>query len=389
MLDILRNTIAPVTSLLIIMLGISFFNTFTSVLVTIEGWNNLTTGLIYSAYYGGMMAGALYIEKLIKITGHIRGFSLFAAITALSVLLHTFTFSPYSWLVYRFITGFASAGLFIVIESWLLLLSSVNTRGSILAIYMISVYSSQAVAQFILPLLDIKGITPFTLTTLFCLLSIIPVSLMRATAPPTPQSTYINIFHLLKKLPLGFLGNLIAGLILSAFYALVPVFANERGYTLFQTSLIMACTIFGGMALQWPIGFFSDFVEKRKMIIITSIILTIISSFLFFFDKIPFFCLILFLFFFGGFAFTLYPISITYCCDFFSSVGITSITCAALIIYGIGCIIGPILSPFFMEATKPSGVFLYTAITSFILALYAFYQDRKLSFSTKEPQTKP
>jgi len=137
MQSILRITIAPVASLLIIMLGTSFFNTFISIRITVDGWNSLMTGLVYSAYYAGMMAGALYMERLIKRTGHIRAFSIFASVTATSILLQGFTVSPFSWIIFRFITGLACAGLFIVIESWLLLLSSPNTRGVVLSLYMI------------------------------------------------------------------------------------------------------------------------------------------------------------------------------------------------------------------------------------------------------------
>ena len=388
MRTILRNTIAPVSSLLIIMLGISFFNTFISVRISIDGWNNFLTGLVYAAYYAGMMAGALYMERLIRQTGHIRAFSIFAAITATSILLQGFTVSPISWILFRFVTGVACAGLFIVIESWLLLLSTVETRGAVLSIYMVSLYSAQACGQFLLNIVPIAGNTAFTLTVIFCTLSILPVCFMRAAAPTLSESEYINIFYLLKKIPLGFFGNLIAGMILSSFYALGPVFARESGFTIWQISMIMATTILGGMALQWPIGLISDTIERRKVIIMIALVLLFISSILFLFEHMPFGLLLTLLFLYGGFSFTLYPICITYCCDFFSSAGITAVSCAALIIYGVGSILGPLLSPLVMEVTKPAGLFLYSAILSLLLAIYASWRHHKLPEQpkdTKEP----
>lgn len=388
MKDILRNTLAPVTSLLIIMLGTSFFNTFVSVRVSTDGFNSGMTGLVYSAYYLGMMVGAIYMEKVINRTGHIRAFSIFAAVTACAIVTQSFTVSPLSWLVFRFITGVACAGLFIVIESWLLLLSSSKTRGTVLSIYMVSLYTAQSIGQFILNFVPIQSNTAFSLTVIFCTLSIIPVCLMRASAPPVHESEYINIFYLLKKIPLGFFGNLTAGLILGAFYALGPVFGRESGFTIWQISLIMSITIFGGMALQWPIGLFSDLVERRKVIITIALVLLFLSMILFIFEHMPFAALLFLLFFYGGFSFTLYPICITYCCDFFSSAGITAVTCAALIIYGIGCILGPLLSPLVMEVTKPAGLFLFTAILSLALAIFASWRQHKLPHQpkdTKEP----
>ena len=344
------------------------------------------TGLVYSAYYAGMMAGALYMENVIKRTGHIRAFSIFASVTASSIILQSFTLTPFAWIFYRFVTGLACAGLFIVIESWLLLLSSPNTRGVVLSLYMVSLYSAQTVGQFFLNFVDVQSITPFNLTVVFCTISIIPVCLMRAAAPSLSETEYVNIFYVFRKIPLGFLGNLVAGLILSSFYALAPVFGREGGFSIMQISMIMATTIFGGMALQWPIGMASDFIERRKVFIIVSLILMVLSLILFIFDSMPFYYLLILLFFYGGFSFTLYPISITYCCDFFSSAGITAVTCAALIIYGIGCIFGPLLSPIVMVATKPSGLFLYSAILSLLLAIFAMWRHHKQPGQPKESQ---
>jgi len=388
MRDILRNTSAPVCSLLIIMLGTSFFNTFVSVRISIDGWSSFIAGFVYSAYYAGMALGALYMESVIKRTGHIRAFSVFASMTGAAILLQSFTISPYAWIVYRFFSGLFCAGLFIVIESWLLLLSPPHNRGIVLSFYMISLYSAQAFGQFILNAVDLQSIIPFNLAVIFCSLSILPVCFMRAAAPTISHSESINIFYLLKKVPLGFLGNLVSGMILSSFYALGPVFARESGFSIWQISLIMAITIFGGMALQWPIGLFSDLFQRRKVIIVTALTLVIIGIILFLFEHMPFPLLLLFLFLYGGFSFTLYPLSITYCCDFFSSAGITSVTCASLIIYGIGCILGPIVAPILMVMTKASGLFLYAAILALVLSIYGFWRQHKLPKQpkdTKEP----
>ena len=384
MRSILKLTIAPLGSLIIIMLGTGFFNTFVGVRLTTDGWPSFVTGLVYSAYYGGMMLGAIYMERLIRFTGHIRAFCILASITAATITLQGFTSSPFAWIFWRFITGSSCAGLFIVIESWLLLLSSHNTRGAALSLYMVGLYTAQAFGQFMLNGVDITSDAPFSLAVVFCTLSIIPVCFMRAAAPTPTEHEGISMFYLLRKVPLGFLGNFSAGLIISSFYALGPVYGKESGYSIAQISLIMFITIFGGMALQWPIGSFSDWIERRKVIVLNTFILAVISLTLFFYTTPPFPLLMLLLFFFGGFAFTLYPISITYCCDFFSTAGITSITCTALIIYGTGCILGPLFAPLVMESTSPSGLFLYCSIISFLLSLFAIWRLYKLPKESKE-----
>lgn len=379
MRDLLKNTVAPISSLLIIMMGVSFFNTFVSVRVSYDGWSNFMIGALYSAYYAGMMTGTMYIEKIIKHTGFIRAFAMFASVVASSIILQGFTLSPYAWIFYRFITGLACSGVFIVVESWLLLFSSAKTRGVALSIYMTSITLAQTIGQFFLNFINIQELTAFSLTTIFCTISIIPVCLMRATTPTIHETEYVNIFYIFKKIPLGFIGNFIAGMMVGAFFALGPVFAKDSGLAVWQISAVMSTTILGGMIVQWPIGALSDIIDRRRVIIIASLILTTISLTLFIFSSITFNILLILLFLFGGFVFSIYPLSITYCCDSFSSAGITGVTCAALLIYGIGCILGPIISPIVMHSTSPNGLFLYSAILSLILFLIALTQKRSLS----------
>ncbi|OGN61862.1 MAG: hypothetical protein A3F09_04180 [Chlamydiae bacterium RIFCSPHIGHO2_12_FULL_49_11] len=384
MKETLKLIVAPTVSLFVIMLGMSFFNTFISVRVNLDGGSSFVVGLVYSAFYLGMMLGAIYMEKFIRYTGHIRAFSLFASSMAAAIVVQSFFASPWIWLFFRLLTGIASAGLFIVIESWLLLLSSSHTRGVILSLYMVAIYTAQSLGQFFLNVANLEGVVPFLLAIFFCSLSVVPVSLMRASAPSITTSEYINIFYLLKKTPLGFFGNFVAGLILSAFYALGPVYAQEMGFTIFQVSLFMSVTVFGGMALQWPLGLLSDILERRKVIIMITAAISFLGFILFLFPTMPFWLLLITVFIYGGFVFTLYPISITYCCDFFSSSGITAITCAALIIYGIGCIIGPVIAPIVMGFILSTGLFLYSAVVSLLLCIYAIYRHKKLPKEIKE-----
>ncbi len=384
MRTVLRLTFAPVSSLIIIVLGISYLNTFLSIRLTDSGYDSSVTGLIYSAYYTGMMVGALYLEGIIHKKGHIRAFAIFAALTSTTVLLQSFTSSPYIWILFRFLTGAFASGLFIVIESWLLLLATPATRGAVLSIYMVAIYCAQSLGQFGISAISVEGDIAFDVAVLLATISIIPVCLMKAAAPKLLESHSINIFYLLRKVPVGFLGNFTSGLILGAFYAIGPVYAKMIHLSLFQISLFMSVTIFGGMLLQWPVGKLSDIFQRRHVIVAVAALVFFLSMGLIIINQLSFELNLLLLFLFGGMAFTLYPLSITYCCDYFSTAGITSVTSASLIIYGLGCILGPILSPLFMKLLGPSGFFFYTALLSLLMVFFTLYKQH---VNPKEPET--
>ncbi|MCI5052585.1 MAG: MFS transporter [Simkaniaceae bacterium] len=375
MKGMMRLIAAPLISLIIIMLGNGFFNTFVSMRISIEGGANWLTGLLYSSYYAGLMIGSIFMEGLIRRIGHIRAFSIFASLTAVIVMVQGMWLSMASWFLMRFCMGIACAGLFIVIESWLLLLSSPHTRGKVLSIYMVCLYGAQGSGQYILNFVDLKATTPFEVTVILSALAVIPVCIMRASYPNLNETEMVSIWYLLKKSPLGFFGCLASGFILSAFYALGPIFGREMHYSVFQISLVMGLTIFGGLALQWPLGHISDIIERRKVIIAGSFALAILAFVLTFARFIPFPITLLIFILFGGFSFTLYPLSITYCCDFFSAAGVTAITCACCIVYGIGCIIGPILAPIVMALVPPVGLFLYITIIASVLGIFGLVRS--------------
>ena len=140
----------------------------------------------------------------------------------------------------------------------------------------------------------------------------------------------------------------------------------------------MALSIAGGMIFQWPIGHLSDIYERRKVMISTCFIISLLSIIIFFIPEMPYPLLVTALFFLMGLSFVLYPLSITYCCDFFLPTAITSVTCTALIIYGLGCIIGPIITPLFIESIGTHGLFLFYAITSSFTFLFGLWRSHKL-----------
>lgn len=287
-----RQALAPLFSLALIMLAQGYFNTFVSMRLEMAGYPTFLNGIVNSCYFAGMMVGGIYIEKLIHRIGHIRAFAIFAAVNTAVVALQSVSLSLWSWTFLRFFYGICAAGLFIVIESWLLLLSTNKSRGRLLSFYMVSLYAAQGLAQFIINLTNLSTELPYLVSIFLSSISVIPVCVMRSGSPTmTEDPSVTNLFHIFKISPLGFLGCITGGLVLSAFYSLGPVFGKKSGFTILQISQMMGFTIFGGLVLQWPIGHLSDLFDRLKVLISVASILVIICFVLFFSTDIqyPFF----------------------------------------------------------------------------------------------------
>ncbi|MCB1073069.1 MAG: MFS transporter [Chlamydiales bacterium] len=367
MRKVFRGVFAPLLSLVIVMLGNGFFTTFTSLRFSVEGYPNFVVGVLGGAYYLGMMLGALYVERLISRIGHIRSFAMMASINSVIIVIQSFYIDPYSWTFYRILTGFCTSGFFIAIESWLLLSSGLRSRGKLLSLYMLTLYLAQGFGQFLLNASPIQSLIPFAITVILSSLSVIPVSMMRSSGPVLLESAITNVFQIIKRSPLGPIGCFVSGLMMSSFYGLAPIFAREIHLSLFQISQVMGFTIMGGLLLQWPIGHLSDIFNRRKVIIGVAFALMLVTFALYHSSNFHYYLLLALMVLFGGISFTLYPLAITYTCDHFSDKKVIGITCALLLVYGVGCIVGPLISPFFMSYFGPSGLFLYMSI---LCALY-------------------
>src|SRR6185436_18990319 len=63
--------------------------------------------------------------------------------------------------------------------------------------------------------------------------------------------------------PVAVAGCFTAGLITGSFYALVPVYGQSSGRSVFEISWYVALAVFGGLLLQVPVGRLSDSVNRR------------------------------------------------------------------------------------------------------------------------------
>lgn len=368
---LLRSLWPPLLSLVLLILASGLFNTFVSIRLEMEGFTPDSIGRITSTLYAGVLAASFRIDRFIAKVGHIQAFILFAFVMAASVLAQSAWIDPWFWGILRFLGGFAMGGIYIVIESWFLLLSTPATRGAILSLYLAVLYGALSLGQFLINVFDPAGPFPFFLTALLCLLSILPLRAQSAAAPPTTHSTPLSILGLFRLSPLGFAGGIISGMLLAVVYGLVPVYGKEIGLSVAEISTWMALIIFGGLSLQWPIGRWADKGDRRSVLVLASLGSALFSVALCW-TPIRYLPLIGWLF--GGFSFTLYPLSMGYTCERVEQHQLVAVTGGFVLSYGIGAIAGPLLAPLSMDWFGGEGLFYFIAFISLTLGLAGLFK---------------
>ncbi len=384
-------TILTVLSLLLsyglLLLGNGLFATLLGVRTQIEGFSAASVGFIVTAYFTGLLVGAFQAPQLVARVGHIRAFAAFASIMSVTALLPVLIIHPALWAVSRMASGFCMAGMILVTESWLNERATNANRGQVLSLYMITNYFAAGCGQLLLPISDPARFQLFSIASIIFSLSLVPVLLTRARAPIPRPPKRVRFDVLWRTSPLGFMGALSSGLVNSVFHGLGAVFAHGIGLSITQTSTFMATAIFGGLALQWPIGRLSDRMDRRWILVgvAAATALACVGVAATAGRHMP--ALYAFTAIYGGLSFTIYSISAAHTNDFSDPEQRVETASALLVAYGIGASLGPLIASAVMGGAGPRGLFIYSAAINVLLVLFAIYRMRRRASRSKEERT--
>ena len=385
----MNRALAPFFALLlstgILLVGNGLSSTLVAVRGAIEGFSQLELGLLGSAYFAGFMLGCVRCGRVVQIAGHIRAFAAFAGIVSAAALLQALFPNAIAWAGLRFLVGFCFAGLYLVIESWLNDRSSNETRGGLLAIYLVVNLGAIMIGQLLLNAAPARGFVLFAVISILTSLALVPVSLTRSVQPAPIQQVSLKLKEIFDLSPVGLIGCLVVGLTTSAFWSLGPVFASTVGLDLQGISFFMTATILGGALAQWPVGRISDSVDRRQVIagvcLLASAggILLGSAHLALQWKLIPWLApeplLLATGFLFGAFALSLYSVCVAHTNDHAGASGdFVSISSTLLLANAAGATLGPIVAVVGAPWIGMASIFFVTAVMHLGFAGFAVFR---------------
>jgi MFS family permease len=354
--------------------GNGLLGTFLSLRLALEGVPSFLIGVVVASYSGGFLVSCLFGHRLIRGVGHIRAFAVFAATMCCATLAFALYIDPLVWAGFRWLTGMAAAGMFMIGESWLNDRTPSAIRGRVFAIYTISNMIAQSSCQLLLFVADPAGLALFMVTAGLFSACLIPVALTRASAPALPSIEAFGLKQLYRLSPVAVVGCIGAGLVNAAVGGLAPVFALGVGLPSGEVGLFTAALVLGGLLLQWPLGRLSDRYDRRRVLLGVAVAaacaaLTLAAS-----AGGPALALVLLAMAFGGTAYSVYPICATHANDHAERSQTVAVSSGLLLSWAIGSVVGPLLATATMGLIGPMGLFLYTASIHVPLALYVLWR---------------
>lgn len=374
MLAAISSAWALLLGIALIMLGNGLQSTLLGVRATLEGFGTATTGLVMTAYFVGFVAGSVIVPRLLANVGHVRVFAALASLASGAALVHTVFVTPLSWGLIRVATGFCFAGLYVVAESWINEAATNRTRGQLLSVYMIMVLGGTGSGQLLMNLSDPRSFELFVLVSVLISFALIPITLSVGRAPPFEAPESIGIRALFRASPLGVTGAFLIGIAHSALYAMGPVFATEIGLDVERIALFIAVALFGGLVLQWPIGWLSDRFDRRRVIVAVAWIAATASIVAGVGGIDSYTVLVAATALLGGMSMPLYSLCGAHTNDHLTPRQIVAASATLVLVGGIGLTMGPLLAAALMQFAGPQGIFWLLTLVHACIGAYGLFR---------------
>lgn len=368
--QLLAMALAPLLGLFILGIGNGFLATLITLRLDAAGEPAVVIGWVSSAYFIGLALGAVLNDRLLLRIGHIRAYACFVSLVAVTVLLQGLWLDPVAWFVLRLIGGWATVGVYLVIESWLLTASDTRVRGRLLALYMIALYASGVIGQLLLGVTDAAGETvPFMVIGLLASLSVLPMAMIPRVSPLIEHAEPLPPHRLIMLTPTAVMGCFGSGLAVAAIYSLLPLYLQRSGLEVDRVGQMMAVTVLGAMLLQYPIGRWSDRHDRQLVLILIGVFFAAISLGVLWLPDVPW-ALAALLFLLGGGVFALYPVAVSHAADRAPAGALVRMSQGLLLINAIGSTVSPPLITPIMGVLGDAGLFWALAGLGGILVVF-------------------
>ncbi|MGJ8546776.1 MAG: MFS transporter [Sulfitobacter sp.] len=379
MMQVLSSAWALLLGIGLLMVGNGMQGTLLGIRGEIENFSTFQMSIVMSCYFVGFLGGSRMAPGMIRRVGHVRVFAALASlISAVMILYPTFP-NVIVWSAGRVLIGFCFSAVYVTAESWLNNAADNSNRGQALSLYMIVQTFGIVIAQALLLTADPSGFILFVIPSVLVSIAITPILLSISPTPAFDTTKPMSLIALARFSPLGAVGMFLLGGVFSAQFGMASVYGAEAGLSVAQISTFVAMFFVGAVILQYPIGWMSDRMDRRVLIIAVSVIGGL-GSVLGMLLGHQFNILLISAFTVGGMANPLYSLLIAHTNDFLEHEDMAAASGGMVFINGLGAILGPIITGWMMGTSLgPGGFYLFTAVLFAALSIYAGYRATQRS----------
>ncbi len=326
-----------------------------SILMAARGFSSSVIG--YSGTVGGIatIIAAVFTARIAKKLGVARSILTMMGVGCASFLGFYYFESIFIWFVLRFTLHFAITVMFILSEFWVNSSAPPAKRGTILAIYAITLGLGFTIGPTLLAHVGSQGFTPFGAACILIALAAIPIVIAWNLSPTFKDSDHVAFIRYIFAVPSSTMAVLVYGAIQMGALTLITPFSLNLGYSESEAAKFMSILALGNVLLLIPIGIISDFVTDRRYPLMGCAIIGLIGTLLIPWIAEVKWLLILDLFILGGVSAGLYTIGLAQLGARLKGFELAAANSAFIFCYGIGMLVGPTAIGKAMDLFPPFG----------------------------------
>lgn len=380
-----------------IQLATTALTTVIALLIASEGGTQEAVAVIAAAYSAGFLFGCFHAAEQLARVGHIRAFSAAAAICTIATLAITATSSVVLLAALRFVMGVATASLTAIPAAWIHESTTRENRGRILSVYSVTIGMASIFSQIVVFAFSERIELSFTLFACLFSAAVAILALARTEPPGKPNVSKVSLVLAFKTAPIAAVGSLVSGIAVTTLLTIAPFYFSKHQVSAGIIALALGSFYLGRMVLQLPLGYLSDKIDRRFVILAATTVGAIIMAAMVIWDpgdardfrgelgrfwQVAAFggCFIL-----GGCLLSLYSLATAHALDRANADQMTQLTTSNLLIWSIGSMIGPIITALMMQFAGVDDMAIYYFLLT-ILVAYIIYIVLRLAKRAAAPR---
>lgn len=382
----IRPVIPLLMSAFFMVVGISLGHLLVPLRGYAEGWSPSLIGMLATAYALAFTAGCVFAPRFILRFGAMATFVTMFLLLGVSLVLIGYIVHPIAWVFLRSLTGFCAAMTYSLIEGWLNERSENENRGLVFSWYMVACMTGLISGQYLLPLSSPLHVTLFLVAAVCFWGAIIPVRLYETTPLQIPTSVKLEFAAIYKRAPSAVLGNFVSGILFGSWSGFAALYLSVRGFSSTGIATLLMCGTIGGLLLQFPIGRLSDFIDRRKMMMIIGLTGLLVTSGAAIWMPVAPLALGVIYFFCGATLHPSYALNVAHANDMAGHISRVNLSSTMLVIFGLGSMLGPLISGLMIDQFGFRALFVWLAQGYFIYFVFPWWHQLG---KAKEKTSKP
>lgn len=374
MIESLRAVSSLIISFFVLMAGFGVANYVVPLRALGEGWTATDIAQIGAIYSVGYTLASFITPRFIRATGHIRVFAANIAMMVISILLCSLLTEVWAWMLFRGLFGFAIAGTYLIMESWLNEKASNEYRGFMFSVYMVTAMTGSIAGTYVTALGDTMSTALFIIAAIILVSAVFPIALTDTSTPAPPTAVGFDLGSLLRRSPVAFVGTLLSGIIAGAWINFSAVYARMTGLTETGGANLIAAVTVGSIVAQFPLGRVSDFVDRRVVMVVGCVIGMVAGGWMSLLDGSHEYQLYAAACLAGMAIFPIYSLNVAHANDMAEPGEYVKISSGITVLYGMGIIIGPLVGGQAIALAGPRGLPVVLVVFFTAYAGYAGYR---------------